>query len=67
MFRRRFLLVSACLPVCLRRSDAFDALQLEFTVYLLTTWFDHKLKTLMDFPKALVQTRSMPNVPPGCG
>jgi len=41
------------------RSDAFDALHLEFTVYLLSTWRQqhHKLMALMDFPKALVQTR----------
>ena len=44
-----------------RRPDAFDALHLEFIVYLL--WGDtalhgrHEQTTLMQFPKALVQTR----------
>lgn len=45
------------------RSDAFDALNLEFVVYLLSQWQKkgplqrQELTTLMDFPKALTQTR----------
>jgi len=50
--RRRFLSWGEA------RSDAFDALQLEYTVHLLTTWRKlDKQMALMDFPKALVQTR----------
>ena len=65
------------LPICIsvhathapcprRRSDAFDALQLEFTVYLLTTWRQHKQMALMDFPKALVQNCRLSQAPARC-
>ena len=53
-------------PCPRRRSDAFDALQLEFTVYLLTTWRHHKQMALMDFPKALVQSRRLSEAPARC-
>ena len=53
-------------PCPRHRSDAFDALQLEFTVYLLTTWRQHKQMALMDFPKALVQSRRLSEATARC-